>query len=279
MAMSEGWPSMSAQESALGDSEGAFFKHLRIIWALIMREVAARYGRTGLGFLWLVIEPLCFATGIAFMWSWDKPKWDETVGVTAFVLSGYLGLVMHRQTIGHCVTSVRANTSLLYHRQITPLHLFLAKSLTEFIGVTLAGCVAVFVAMLTGLMPLLQNFQDLGLVFAGWALIWLEANAIALCLVALASMFEWVERVANVANYLALPLTGAFYILAWLPVQIRPVLLSLPFIHGWEILRKGFFGTNIESMWNLPVAFTWLIGDTLLGLLLLNYARSRIEVE
>jgi hypothetical protein len=45
------------------------------------------------------------------------------------------------------------------------------------------------------------------------------------------------------------------------------------------MLRKGFFGTNIETQWNLPVALTWLVGNTLLGLLLLNYARDRIEVE
>jgi capsular polysaccharide transport system permease protein len=270
---------MSSQEGALGDFEGAFAKHPRIIWALIMRELATRYGRDNLGFLWVVAEPLAFTVGISFMWSWDKPMWEHNIGITAFILTGYLGIVMHRQTISHGVSTVSVNASLLYHRQITPLHMFCARSLSEFIGVSLAACLALSVAMMLGLLPPLQNFQDLGLVFAGWLLIFGEAAAVSLILMALATRYDWVERVANVANYLALPLTGAFYIIAWMPVQLRPLLLSLPFIHGWEMLRKGFFGTAMDAFWNLPVALTWLVGDTLLGLALLAYFRPQIEVE
>jgi capsular polysaccharide transport system permease protein len=155
----------------------------------------------------------------------------------------------------------------------------IARSLMEFIGVTLAGSVVAIAAMTFGLLPPLQDFQDLGLVLAGWTLIWAQAAAIALILAGLAAMFDVVERVAHIANYLTIPLTGSFYLVSWAPLQLRPMLLSLPFVHGWEILRKGFFGTRIDAHWNLTVAFTWLLCDTCLGLLILSYARDKVELE
>jgi capsular polysaccharide transport system permease protein len=270
---------MSAQESARGRAAGGFTKHTRIIWALMLRELSTRYGRENIGFLWIIAEPICFAVGISAMWNFEKPQWEHNIGVTAFVLTGYLGLVLHRQTIGHGVGAVTANKDLFYHRQLTPLHMCIARSLTEFVGVTLAGCVVAVGAMTFGLLPPLQDYQDLGLVLAGWTLIWAQAAAVALILAGLAEMFDVVERVAHIANYLTIPLTGAFYLISWMPLQVRPLLLSLPFIHGWEILRKGFFGTNIDAQWNLSVAFTWLFCEVFLGLLILGYARDKVEIE
>lgn len=43
----------------------------RIIGALMMRELITRYGREGLGFLWLVLEPLVFCFGVMGMWGPD----------------------------------------------------------------------------------------------------------------------------------------------------------------------------------------------------------------
>jgi capsular polysaccharide transport system permease protein len=270
---------MSAQESASGGAAGGFTKHARIIWALMLRELSTRYGRENIGFLWMIGEPICFATGLSFMWNVERTKWEHNIGITAFVLTGYLGLVMHRQTIGHGVGAVSSNKDLFYHRQLTPLHMCVARSLTEFVGVTLAGCVVAVGAMTFGLLPPLQDFQDFGLVLAGWTLIWAQAAAIGLILAGLAEMFDVVERVAHIANYLTIPLTGSFYLIYWAPLQLRPMLLSLPFIHGWEMLRKGFFGTKIDAHWDLSVAFTWLICDTFLGLLILSYARDKVEIE
>ena len=42
---------------------------LRVIRALLMREVITRFGRHNLGVLWLVAEPMIFTLGVAALWS------------------------------------------------------------------------------------------------------------------------------------------------------------------------------------------------------------------
>ena len=42
---------------------------LRVLGALLMREIITRYGRDNLGFLWLFVEPMIFTLGITALWS------------------------------------------------------------------------------------------------------------------------------------------------------------------------------------------------------------------
>jgi hypothetical protein len=41
-----------------------------------MREMTTRYGREGLGFLWVVGEPLLFCFGVIIMWTLVKPAYE-----------------------------------------------------------------------------------------------------------------------------------------------------------------------------------------------------------
>jgi capsular polysaccharide transport system permease protein len=41
---------------------------LRVLHALMMRELITRYGRDNLGVLWLVGEPMIFTLGVTTLW-------------------------------------------------------------------------------------------------------------------------------------------------------------------------------------------------------------------
>jgi capsular polysaccharide transport system permease protein len=41
----------------------------RVVGALLIREVYTRFGREGLGFAWIVAEPLIFAIPVRLVWS------------------------------------------------------------------------------------------------------------------------------------------------------------------------------------------------------------------
>src|SRR5271154_477884 len=113
-------------------------KHRRILWALLMRELATRYGRNDLGFLWLLAEPMIFAGAVAGLWSVIRPPFEYGIRLVPFLITGFMPLILFRQTASFVVNSVKVNQSLLYHRHITPLHLFLSRCGIEFIGVTFA---------------------------------------------------------------------------------------------------------------------------------------------
>src|SRR4051812_21380251 len=139
--------------------------HARIIWALLLRELATRYGRDNLGFLWIVAEPLVFTGAVVVLWRTIKPAYEHGLPIVPFVVTGYLPIILVRHMINHALTCVSANTSLLYHRRITVLHLFIARMSLEFIGVSLAFGVVVGFLMLFGFMDPPKNIY---LVYCGW---------------------------------------------------------------------------------------------------------------
>jgi hypothetical protein len=106
----------------------------RVIGALFMREFVTRWGRRNLGFTWLFAEPLVFAFPVIFMWSRIRAPFEHGLPMIAFVWSGYLPLLVFRHVTGHALYTVKMNAAMLYHRQVTPLDIFIGRQGLEHRG-------------------------------------------------------------------------------------------------------------------------------------------------
>ena len=71
----------------------------RVIGALIIRELVTRFGRENIGFLWVMVEPLLFASLVGILWRYMKGPEMHGVSVVAFVASGYIGLTLFRESL------------------------------------------------------------------------------------------------------------------------------------------------------------------------------------
>jgi capsular polysaccharide transport system permease protein len=245
--------------------------------ALLMRELSTRYGRDNVGFLWLILEPMVFASGVSMLWPLLRPPFENGIKLVPFIITGYLPLILVRQIIGYSVNGVRSNRSLLYHRHITPLHLLCTRILLEFIGVTLAGVTIISIYNILGLMSVPTDFLGLGYIYGGWFLTAWFAAATALVMASLAEIFEFVERFVQIVTYLMIPLSGAFWMAASMSPKARNLILTLPFIHQFEMIRRGYFGTSIATYFDAGYEVVWCACLTLLGLLLVQYVRGRVE--
>ncbi|HEY2051893.1 MAG TPA: ABC transporter permease [Caulobacteraceae bacterium] len=256
-----------------------FDKHRRILWALLMRELSTRYGRDNIGYLWVIVEHMCFAGGVAILWLVIRPPYEHGVKVLPFVITGYLPLILMRQTMTFAVTGVKVNSDLLYHRMITPLHIMLTRCAIEIIGISMAFVVIGSALMLVGVIPPFQNFLDLGYVYTGWFVLAWMSTGMALILASLGEIFEFVERLVQVTTYILVPISGAYYMAAWVPAWARPYMLALPFVHCFEIIRHGFFGEFITTYFNMGYAIAWAAIFTFIGLALALFVRNRVEVQ
>jgi|HubBroStandDraft_1064217.scaffolds.fasta_scaffold199055_1 capsular polysaccharide transport system permease protein len=251
-------------------------RHRRIIWALALRELATRYGRENIGFLWVIGEPILFCGAVSAMWSVIRPPYEHGIRLVPFLVTGYMPILLVRHILAHGMYAVRVNASLLYHRQVSILHLFFARSLVEFVGVTFA-----FIVIFCLLAPfgLIDPPKAIHLVYAGWFLLAWISFGLALIFGALFEIFEPIERFVQVITYLLVPLSGAFYMAAWIPAQFRGYVLLLPFINTVEMVRAGFFGEFVQTYYDIPYTIAWAAGLTLLGLGLTAFVRPRVVVE
>lgn len=251
-------------------------RHGRLIKALVLREMLTRFGREGLGFVWVIGEPLVFCLGVMLMWSVLKPAYEHGIRVSAFVMTGYLSLLLFRHQISFALGALQANIGLLYHRQLRILHFFIARSVLEFLGAT-AAFVFVYACLLgLGDLSLPHDWFTLA---TGWLLLGWMGAGMALMFAALGMRYEVMERLVPVLTYALVPFSGAFAMTEWVPEPYRSVYLWIPLPHGVEMVRAGVFGEFVPTHYDPMYALLWGTIFVLLGLLLLSGAKDRVLAE
>ena len=249
---------------------------MRIVGALLMREMTTRFGREGLGFAWLVGEPLVFCFGVLAMWTLTKPAYEHGVRLAPFVMTGYMSLILIRHLIGLLSAAIPANLGLLYHRRIKPLHIFAARILLEVGGATLAFFIVYVALLFMGQVSLPHSYL---LLIGGWMTTAWLAVGFALVMTGIVMRFEAFERVVGLISYMLIPISGAFFMVAWLPEKAQKIMLWIPFVHGVEMIRSGVFGEFVETHYNVGYAWGCGAGFIILGLLLIMTSMDRIDVE
>jgi capsular polysaccharide transport system permease protein len=249
----------------------------RVIGALVLRELQARYGRDNLGFLWLMVEPLLFASGVLILWRLTRGPYERGVSVIVVTLCGYLPLLLFRHTVSRALGCIRNNVNMLYHRRVTILDLFWAMVVSEFAGNLLAMSFAFSVLYVLGLIdwPADPPLLFLGYFYMAWFTL-----GIALIVAALAERSELVEKIWTPMSYLMVPLSGAYFLVGWLPPgPYREYYLMIPTVSAYELVRSGFFGPGVPGYWNQPYIAGVSAVCTLYGLVLFRQARHHLKLE
>ncbi|MFM1988705.1 MAG: hypothetical protein RJA99_1662 [Pseudomonadota bacterium] len=236
----------------------------RVLHALLMREVITRFGRENLGVLWLVAEPMMFTLGVAALWTLMKADHGSSLPIVAFAITGYSSVLMWRNTVGRCIGGIPANVNLLYHRNVRVFDVMLTRIVLEMGGATASFVVLTMVFLA---IEWIEPPRDLALVLAGWLMLAWFGAALALLLGSAAALSELVDRFWHPASYLLFPLSGAAFMVDWVPQAFAEVVLWLPMIHAVELIREGFFGDVIRThhdmgymaVCNLVLSFAGLV--------------------
>lgn len=251
---------MSSNPLSLGQS---WQIQRRVIWALVLREMLTRYGRHNIGFLWLFAEPMLFTLGVTALWTLSKAAHGSDLPIVAFAITGYSSVLLWRNMPGRCINAVGPNSSLLYHRNVRPIDIYLARLILEAAGATMSF---VFLVLFFTFIGWLELPQDALKVVAAWLMLAWFGAALGLFLGALSESFESVEKLWHPASYILFPLSGAAFLVDALPQAAQKFVLLLPMVHGTEMLREGYFGSKITAHYDLGYMAILNVALTLLGL-------------
>lgn len=246
----------------------------RVIGALILREVITRYGRYNLGFLWLFIEPMLFTLAVVFLWSLTGRHGAGGVPIVEFAITGYSTILLWRNTSNRCASGVKPNIALMHHRNVRVMDIFLSRALLEVGGatmsvlvLTLAFCAAAWMRPPYDLLPIL----------IGWTLLAWFGIALGLVIGALTVRFVVIGHLWRPMTYLFFPLSGAAFMVDWLPPTAREVVLWVPMVHGVEMIRGGYFGPSVRAHYDVFYLMAWCLGLTAIGLAMVRSTRAETE--
>ena len=260
-------------------SELSFFHRLaiqgRVLHALMMRELITRFGRDNLGVLWLVGEPMIFTLGVATLWSAAGLAHGGTgIPIVAFAVTGYSSVLMWRNATTQCSAGIEQNKPLLFHRGVLIIDVFFTRIALEIVGATSSFIVLSFFFIFIGWMP---APDDPLVVLAGWFMLaWLGAS-LALLLGAGTAFSHLVHRLWHPMSYLLFPMSGAAFMVEWLPKRLQDVVLYLPMVHGVELLRHGYFGNVVRTHYDIGYMAECCLVLTLCGLYVVREASHRVE--
>jgi capsular polysaccharide transport system permease protein len=249
---------------------------LRVWSALMIRELSTRFGRENIGFLWVMAEPLLFASLVGVIWRvWKGPE-EHGIEIVAFVATGYIPLTLFRQAISRSVGAMKVNSSLLYHRQIKILDLLLVRFFLEVLGAMMAYIFIGVILMSIGIFPVPN---DLGMFIGGWLIYCLFTLSLCLIVGPLSEMSEVVEKLIPVLVYVMIPFSGTFTLSSWLTPQAREVLAYSPPVSGMEMMRHGIFGGLVTPYYNFWAPFWFILIASMIGLGLCRRVRRMLIVE
>jgi ABC-2 type transport system permease protein/capsular polysaccharide transport system permease protein len=238
----------------------------RVLGALLLRELLTRYGRNNIGFLWLFVEPTVFIIVLTVAWSTYRSG-GGGLPIVAFALTGYPSLLLWRSTASRCIGSINSNKPLLFHKQVTITDIFIARIALEIMAIsaTMIALTAVFYAIGWLLLP-----EDSLEVIAGWFLLCWFAAGLGLTVGGLSEKTQVVSKVWHPIQYLLMMVSGVAFMVDALPTHTQNLILWVPMINGVEIVREGWFGSQVRAHYDLEYLIGVNIFLTLLGLSLVR---------
>jgi capsular polysaccharide transport system permease protein len=267
------WGSEAGRSETAG---GVVATRLRVILALMLRDLAVRFGRQNLGFVWTVLEPMLLTAGVTVVWSMIKEPIMHGVPIVMFVVTGYMPLTLWRHMTNPMAQLLRRNSSMLYHRPISHFDLVVSRMVLEFISTSAALLIVYFVLYSLGLA---EEVQEPTLLLGGWLLTAAYYGGMGMLTAAATEVWEPAEKFIQPMQYLALPVSGVFFMVDWLPGYAQKLLLINPSVHCFEMFRAGAFGPAVVTHYDTGYILIWCAIMIVFGVAAMYHVRDRIQTS
>lgn len=233
-----------------------FLRSLAIQWrvlsALVRREFITLSNRRGSGLLMLFGEPFVIMIFIMGLVTHGHMKSLSSFPVLPFVLSGWGGMWLCRYPIQRMSGVMIGNASFLYHRNIKPLDIMIARTVVMLFAAAFS-----FIVIFCIYLGLEQNatFHNPLHIFCAFLFMIWYTFFMSILAIALSSYTITGEKTCILIAVLHVFITGAFFMVVWLPKSYQTFMLIFPMVHATEMMRDGFFGDIVECEYSIPYLF------------------------
>ena len=243
------------------------YRAFRSISALVLREMATRFGRTPGGFLWAILQPLGTIIILALAFSLLARSPSLGTSFIMFKATGILAFQMFKTTSNMVGRSLSFSSGLLLYPGVNWIDAVLARTILNVLV-----SLVVSILILTGIVV----FEGLTLIL-DWKLIFLAMALAAFLGFSIGMLncflFERISIWGNVWGILTAPLmiaSGVLILYEDLPTFAQKVLWYNPAMHITGLMRAGFYSTYEPSYISVTFVMACCMIPLCLGLLLLR---------
>lgn len=218
--------------------ESPFVIQLRVLFALIMREMTTRYGRNPGGYVWAVVDPVGTIAGLSFVFSFIARHPPLGGSFPLFFATGYMAFYFYADISRNVSLAVNVNRPLLTFPRVTILDTIIARIMLHFLT-------ASFVSFLV--LGVLWSWDrhagrlDVAMIGLAVALATLLGASMGMLNCALFSYSPTWQIVFGIVTRPLFLISGVFFTYESLPRMAQDVLWWNPLLHVTAIMRRGFY--------------------------------------
>lgn len=211
---------------------------LRAIFALLLREMSTTYGKSAMGYLWALVEPIAALALMSVVFSLMLRSPPLGTNFPLFFASGFLVFQIYSNGGNKVATAVQFSKPLLEFPAVTPLDAILARFTLSYLTQIL-----VIYIILTGIIMLYGLRVHLDL--SAMLLALLMAGSISLgigtfnCYLFVA--YPSYVSVWAIANRPMFIISGILFLFDDVPQPFRDILWYNPLIHVVGQMRAGIY--------------------------------------
>ena len=237
-----------------------------VIYALLLRELSSRFGKSRGGFFWALVEPVAHLLVPVFVFAFIRQRLLPGVEYPVFLVYGFLPFLLFKSICLQMVNGINATKGLLAYRQVLLLDVFIAKAIAHAVIQAI-----VFTIVLTGLA--MFGFEVLPprpVEFAAvLALTVMFAFGLGMVLAAVTSL---VPDARSLVSIMFMPLyfiSGILFPVTRFPDEWMRLLAINPVLHLVELSRSmGVEGDEPFKYLSLAYPVTLAVTLTIIGLML-----------
>lgn len=251
-------------------------QRLRVLFALVVREMATRFGRSWGGYLWAVAEPLggIVLLTIAFGFMLRKPPLGDNFAL--FYATGIIPFFAFSNISRSVAAAIASNQGLLRYPVVRPLDAVFAKFVTDFLTMFIVGLLLYTSLILWFALPVHVDPAD---AFNGFLLMALLGLGIGTLNCVLFGFWPTWKNVWNVLTKPLFIISGMFYTFESLPLKVQALMWYNPLIHAVGLSRAGFYA-GYDPHYVAPLYVLGIAGSTFLvgAYLLRRHTSALLEI-
>src|SRR5690606_14655033 len=146
-----------------------------------------------------------------------------------FALTGYSTVLLWRNMPSRCIGAILPNFSLLHHRYVKVIDIFISRVLLEGMGATISFVVLSIFFIAIGW---ISWPEDVLKIVIAWTVLSVFGAALAILLGALNEKSELVDKFWHPMSYILFPLSGAAFAVDALPPGAQEIALWIPMVNA-----------------------------------------------
>ncbi|HHX89214.1 MAG TPA: ABC transporter permease [Paracoccus sp.] len=248
-----------------GTAQG--YAPLRSIMALILREMATRFGSKPGGYIWAILQPLGLILMLAFAFSLLQRSPALGTSYILFKATGLLVFQMFKQNSSVIAKSLSSASSLLEYPRIAWIDAILARFLLNImIGLIVSWIILGGVIIYEDIRTIL----DWSKILTAYGLAALMALGVGTLNIYMFMRFPVLENIWRILTAPLMIMSGVIMLYDDMPYLAQYYLWYNPLMHITGLMREGFYPVYRAEYISVTYVLLWALIPMVLGLLLVR---------